>query len=739
MKTERTQAIVSIVTNDYFHQAIILGRSIKRFEKESDFIVFVIGYDERDLAYQQDDFTTFDAAILISEGWKSFVFQYDGLQASCALKPLAIRHLLQQYEKVIYLDSDIKLFGPLEQGWKLLQEADISLTPHSYTPIKDDEFGPARVTMRLSGLFNAGYIGASQSGSDFLTWWWEQTNYNCIIAHAQGIFLDQVYLNDAAYLVRRFAVLRDESYNVACWNLHERALKKVGKYYFINEKPLTFFHFSSYAEVIEVRPPPYGKEIFEELYRNYKKEVHREKKNSKIYPFNHFQDGEEISPLWRDWKRRGIPELEKVKDPFTITRHRREEIEIIMNQREEDYRPKLDREVYVTSALSLSSEEEPSSERSIMNPQHPRAIVAIVTNHYFYQAKALWHSVKRFEKKSDFIVFVIGYDAADPDYQKAGFTVLDAKILNEKKWDRFVFQYHPLEVSCALKPRALVYALKHYPTVIYLDADIELFGDMERGWEALENADLSLTPHNYTPIPPDGMQPLRFVVKMTGIFNAGYVGASRGAISFLEWWWQQTEHNCVTLIYMGVFLDQSYLNYAVTLVRRLHVMEDPTYNVAAWNYHERKLEKVGSCYLVNKKPLTCFHFSGSMRDSAFNSLTEKDKRNLFGELFFELHVAYQRLLSGEKKKLGEKKYPYDHFNDGEKIDQAWREWARRDIPELKSRKNPFSLTRDERETIEEIMLRRPRDFRPNPNREIVLSPAIPYESIYITTALDLTK
>jgi hypothetical protein len=362
MKLKNQRAIAVIVTNDYFHQAMVLGRSIKRFEQESDFFVFVIGYNKNDPDYQQAGITVLDARILNPKEWKSFVFQYDALQVSCALKPLAMLYLLKKYEKVIYLDADMKLFAPLEHGWKTLEEADFSLTPHSYISIKDDEFAPARVTIRLSGLFNAGYVGASRSASDFLHWWWEQTKYNCVIAHARGVFLDQVYLNEAAYKVKRLSVLRDCSYNVACWNLHERALRKSSSRktpYLINEKPLVCFHFSSYAKLIDVRPPPCGEELFYELYRKYNKEVLHERKNlsasEKSYPFNSFQDGQEISLLWRDWMRRGVPELEAIKDPFLIKRSKREKIEEIMKERPKTYRPKLEREVFLKeSSLEAS-------------------------------------------------------------------------------------------------------------------------------------------------------------------------------------------------------------------------------------------------------------------------------------------------------------------------------------------------------------------------------------------------
>ncbi|MEI6416092.1 MAG: hypothetical protein WCO92_00040 [Verrucomicrobiota bacterium] len=362
--SKNQRAIVAIVTNDYFHQAMVLGRSIKCFEPESDFIVFVVGYDEEDLDYQNADFTVLDAKILNPKEWRRFVFQYDGLQASCALKPLAMLHLLTEYEKVIYLDADMKLFGPLEQGWKELGGADLSLTPHSYLPIKDDGFAPARVTMRLAGIFNAGYIGVSESGSSFLKWWWEQTNYNCVAAHCRGVFLDQIYLNEASYMVQRLAILKDHSYNVACWNLHERGLKKTcsKKFpYLVNEKPLICFHFSSYADLIKVRPPPCGKEIFYDLYRKYNKETLLEKRkllsSEKQYPFNYFSDGAMISVSWREYMRRGIPELENVKDPFLLNDFTREMIEAVMVRRPGTYQPKPERENFFMLPSLVPSEE----------------------------------------------------------------------------------------------------------------------------------------------------------------------------------------------------------------------------------------------------------------------------------------------------------------------------------------------------------------------------------------------
>jgi hypothetical protein len=347
MKQKNSRAIAAIVSNDYFHQAVVLWQSIKCFEKKSDFVLFVIGYDKKDPDYQNAGFTIVDAKVLNPKEWHQFLFQYRAKQAACALKPLAILHLLERYEKVICLDTDMKLFQSLENGWEGLERADLALTPQYYQPIPtsfhNENF---RLLVRMSGIFNAGYVGATRSSSDFLKWWWEQTKHNCIESIFRGIFVDQKWLDSAVGLVQRLHVVRDRSYNVAYWNLHERLLHKKKGHYFVDKEPLTFFHFSGLSAESDFSP--YKKEpLFCELFRDYYQELARERKKlfPKEYPFCHFKDGESIDDSWREWMRRGISELEKIKNPFLLNRSAREQMEEVMVKRSHQFRPKLEREV----------------------------------------------------------------------------------------------------------------------------------------------------------------------------------------------------------------------------------------------------------------------------------------------------------------------------------------------------------------------------------------------------------
>ncbi|MFZ4116163.1 MAG: hypothetical protein ACOYK6_05505 [Chthoniobacterales bacterium] len=347
-----------------------------------------------------------------------------------------------------------------------------------------------------------------------------------------------------------------------------------------------------------------------------------------------------------------------------------------------------------------------------------RAIISIVTSDYFWEATVLGNSLQEFERESNFIVFVIDYDDRDPDYKTCGFQVLDAKILNPEEWERFVFQYNGFAACCALKPRALLYVLSHYEKAIYLDCDIKLFQPLEEGWKALDDAPLSLTPHNLHPIENYSFLPSYLShahIRLTGVFNAGYVGASRLGIDFLNYWWEKVHYNFLIETMIAIYGDQFYLNDAVGLVRHLSVLQHPGYNVAIWNFLQRKVKKKNGVYFVDDRPLVCFHFA---------CLHEKDLKkgtplaNGMGDLFLELCDSYAQEQAIQQAKFPPKKYRFKHFKDGVAVTADWREWMRRDIPELKNISDPFDLTLEERTVIEKIMQGRPKNFHPNKDREI---------------------
>ena len=80
--------------------------------------------------------------------------------------------------------------------------------------------------------------------SRFLAWWKSKLEYDCRVALADNLFVDQRWLDLSPGLFGNVSILRHEGYNVAYWNLAHRTIRRTGDGYRVNAVPLAFFHFS---------------------------------------------------------------------------------------------------------------------------------------------------------------------------------------------------------------------------------------------------------------------------------------------------------------------------------------------------------------------------------------------------------------------------------------------------------------------------------------------------------------
>ena len=67
------------------------------------------------------------------------------------------------------------------------------------------------------------------------------------------MFTDQRWVDFAPSFFDHF-ILKDPTYNVAYWNLHERDLEWTDGRYLVNGQPLTFFHFSGFVPAFHECP-----------------------------------------------------------------------------------------------------------------------------------------------------------------------------------------------------------------------------------------------------------------------------------------------------------------------------------------------------------------------------------------------------------------------------------------------------------------------------------------------------
>jgi len=173
--------------------------------------------------------------------------------------------------------------------------------------------------------------------------------------------------------------------------------------------------------------------------------------------------------------------------------------------------------------------------------------------------------------------------------------------------------YDVTEFSTALKPWAIEAMInRRGEPVIYLDPDIQIFGNLAALTTAAQVHGLVLTPHVITPIPRDGLLPEEKTIMAAGQYNLGFIGVSDSTASrqFLSWWQERLRFDAIIDPYQMLFTDQRWIDMVPCLFP--HTIErNPGYNVAYWNLHERPLSASSSGKLLaGGEELRFFHFSG---------------------------------------------------------------------------------------------------------------------------------
>ena len=242
-----TQAIFTIVSNNYLHYARTLMQSVAVHHPDAKRFCVIVDSDMQPAADLASEFTAIELQQLQLPHGEEFLFQYSILELNTAVKPWALQYLLDQgYENVLYIDPDIYLYRPLEEVVSLLQNgAGVVLTPHLLAP-PTDKLMPTDLAIRTAGTYNLGFCAVSDKLSTraFLTWWQSKLERDCVVDFANGIFVDQSWIDLVPAMFDDVAVLRHPGYNVAYWNLAQRDMSGDLQYPLVNDQPLAFFHFS---------------------------------------------------------------------------------------------------------------------------------------------------------------------------------------------------------------------------------------------------------------------------------------------------------------------------------------------------------------------------------------------------------------------------------------------------------------------------------------------------------------
>jgi hypothetical protein len=263
-------------------------------------------------------------------------FGYDVAELCTAVKPTLLLSIFNDFHErqCLFLDPDILIMRPLEELKRTLAQSNIVLTPNLLASAPYDGRRPSDLDILMSGVFNLGFIGLQRSPETlgFLSWWADHLlNGEALVCVPKGLMTDQKWLDLAPSLFEGTTIFRDDTYNVAWWNLHHRAVSSRHNEFLVNGRPIAFFHFSGFDPSdplaftkenqtrTKVQPDSALADLLQHYARLHEENGYRQTKGW-FCTYASFEDGVPISlPLRRLYLSLDPAQRERFGSPFRVT------------------------------------------------------------------------------------------------------------------------------------------------------------------------------------------------------------------------------------------------------------------------------------------------------------------------------------------------------------------------------------------------------------------------------------
>ena len=330
----------SVIAKNYLAHARVLSESFLKHNSNSKLYVLLAdkidGYfnpsEEQFQIVTLDDLEKEILDLLTPQ----FLFSHNVYEYSTAVKALFLEYLLNKVDirKLVFLDPDILVTDSFRDIDKLLNQYSIILTPHFTEPIKDElanQLNQTEVNVLLNGVYNLGFLAIAKTDTtvSFLDWWKKHLHRCCFMDPENGIFVDQKFMDLVPGMFDNVYVLRYPGYNVANWNVLDRCLIFKGNHYYVNNKPLVFFHFSNFDPEKMDKVSEYAALKIAELspdYRNMFK-VYRDLlyasgyQTVKDWPLSYgfFNNGVAVPDIARKIYRESVDLQRRYPDPFSTS------------------------------------------------------------------------------------------------------------------------------------------------------------------------------------------------------------------------------------------------------------------------------------------------------------------------------------------------------------------------------------------------------------------------------------
>jgi hypothetical protein len=242
----------------------------------------------------------------------------------------------------------------------------------------------------------------------------------------------------------------------------------------------------------------------------------------------------------------------------------------------------------------------------------------IITASYYPYAVALYKSLRKYDPEVSLQLLVADGQAIKKIPGLTGMHIVPIETLHEyplvnSLYKKYAHLYGMDLFRWSLKPVFMNYLLdKEFDKVIFLDCDIFFFSDHRFLLDELDNTGILLTPHwhNSNPL-TDETSFLHMLT--TGMFNAGFVGASRMGIPALQWWANACHFKMGESITLGIVDDQRYLDILPVKFDMVKILRHKGCNLSTGNFEECPRVLVNDTVMIDGRyPVIFIHFTQTM-------------------------------------------------------------------------------------------------------------------------------
>lgn len=234
----------------------------------------------------------------------------------------------------------------------------------------------------------------------------------------------------------------------------------------------------------------------------------------------------------------------------------------------------------------------------------------MVARNFLPQVRVLARSFRDHHPQIDLVVFVVDDDGTVGSDEPFSLVRPEELGIDHAEFRRRGAMFGPRGLIGTTKTLLTRHLVHEHGTVLFVDADSCVYGDLSHVFSLAEEHGLVLSPHLLWPISAaEAGYPLEETFLLYGVFNGGFFAVGRRGGDFLDWWCDRTARRCIEAPERGYNYTQHWLTLAASYFDH-HVLRDPGINVMWWNLYDRDVEWIGDAPSISGQELRHFHFTG---------------------------------------------------------------------------------------------------------------------------------